>query len=281
MHHALIRFLNARPLWWGLVHGPQDPARSFEFTSPARCADLLSAGGADLGLIPAIELARISDVVAIPSICIASKREVRSVLLFSKKPFEEIRSVALDPASRTSVSLARILLGERLGREIYSRIKFDAVEPAHLTDLTGHDAAVVIGDPALQVSKNPKFSALFRYDLASEWNALFGEPFVFALWGGRREALERHDASEIVRTLQESRAYGLAHLATIASEAAEEIGIDAAELLDYFTNALHYFVGEEERSALARFYRLAGEYGLIEREREVPWLKVPTESPKF
>src|SRR3972149_5277779 len=106
MHYALISFLNARPLWWGLTHRPRE-GDTHEFTSPARCADLLAEGTAHLGLIP--------------SICIASRSEVRSVLLLSRVPMEEIRSVALDPNSRTSVSLARILLAERMGEAGYRR----------------------------------------------------------------------------------------------------------------------------------------------------------------
>src|SRR3989304_5506712 len=92
MHYALISFLNARPLWWGLTHRPRE-GDTHEFTSPARCADLLAEGTAHLGLIPSIELMRIPDLVVVPSICIASRSEVRSVLLLSRVPMEEIRSV--------------------------------------------------------------------------------------------------------------------------------------------------------------------------------------------
>lgn len=271
MHYALISFLNARPLWWGLTHRPQ-PGDVYEFTSPARCADLVADGVADLGLIPAIELARLDDVVALPQFCIASKSEVRSVLLFSRVPFDEITSVALDPSSRTSVTLARILLAERLGEQRYRRIKFDPAEQVRLTSLEGHDAVVVIGDPALQISKQS--GDLYRYDLVSEWNALFNEPFVFAVWGGPRRLLESIDLGALSERLEASRAFGLAHLGEIATEAATELGIPERELLDYFYAALHYEMGESERRALARFYRLATQYGLLAAGRDVEWVNV-------
>ncbi|HVT42861.1 MAG TPA: menaquinone biosynthesis protein [Thermoanaerobaculia bacterium] len=278
MHFALISFLNARPLWWGLVHGNRSADDTFELTSPARCADLIADGAADLGLIPAIELERLSDIVAIPSICIASETEVRSVLMVSKVPFEEIRSVGLDPGSRTSLALARILLGERLGAGVYQRIKFDSIERPALLKLEGHDAAVVIGDPALQMSKSGS-PGTFRYDLASEWYRMFGEPFVFGLWAGRRSALERVDGRELLDRLVASRAYGLSHLDRIAREASEELGLPLGELIEYFGSALHYDFGEREARALARFYSLARKYSLIEGQKEIEWLIDPRFTP--
>ena len=278
MRYALISFLNARPLWWGLMHSPA-PDEEFEFASPARCADLIAGESAALALIPAIEMARIPGVVALPEICIASRTEVRSVLLVSKVPFERIRSVALDPSSRTSVTLARILIGERLGWDGYAAVKFDSVEAAELLRLEGHDAAVVIGDRALQVSRELPSSAKYRYDLVSEWNALFGEPFVFALWAGRREAIEAGlgggTAEALVARLVASREYGLAQVETIAREASGELALPFGELVEYFRTALHYDFGSRERSALARFYALAAKYRLIDEGREIEWLIEP------
>lgn len=272
MHFALIEFLNARPLWWGLVHGPKGES-TFEFTSPARCADLLADGRADLGLVPAIELARIPGIAAVPGFCVASRSEVRSVLLFSRVPFEEIDSVALDPSSRTSVALARILLAERLGPERYDRIRFDPLEPERRLSLEGHDAAVIIGDPALQLSRR-SIPHAFRYDLASEWHALFGEPFVFAVWAGPRELLSR--APELQALLSASLEQGLSELDRIAQEASSELSLPVDELLDYFHHALHYRMGEAEQRALARFHRLAARWGLISEAKEIEWLPTPT-----
>ena len=278
MRFALISFLNARPLWWGLTHQPR-AGDQFEFASPARCADLVAGGAAALALIPAIELARIPGAVALPEICIASRTEVRSVLLVSRRPFEEIRSVALDPGSRTSVALARILLGERLGAERYSLIKFDTVEKQELLRLEGHDAAVVIGDRALQISRELPPGIPFRYDLVSEWSALFGEPFVFALWAGRREVIEKEAGEEssavLIERLRESRDFGLRQVESIAREASAELALPFGELVEYFSLSLHYEFGEREQAALARFYRLAARYGLIDETKEIEWLIAP------
>lgn len=278
MKYALISFLNARPLWWGLTHAPEADEQ-FQFASPARCADLIAGGSAALALIPAIEMLRIPGVVAMPEICIASRTEVRSVLLVSKVPLDAVRSVALDPSSRTSVTLARILLGERLGPEAYADVKFDAVEASELLRLEGHDAAVVIGDRALQVSQELPASARYRYDLVSEWNALFDEPFVFALWAGSRAAIDAglggRSPEQLVARLVESREFGLSQVEMIAREASSELALPFNELLEYFRSALHYDFGSRERSALARFYALAAKYRLIDEGRRIEWLIEP------
>jgi len=269
MHFALISFLNARPLWWGLTHAPH-PEDSFEFASPARCADLIADGLADLALVPAIEIARIPGLIALPSICIASRAEVRSVLLVSRVPMDRIRAVALDPSSRTSVALAHILLGERLGAEAYRHIKFDPVERENLLRFEGHDAAVVIGDPALQFSKR-RGPEIYQYDLAAEWNTLFNEPFVFALWAGRKSQVQSR-LEETMARLEASRAFGLRHIDAIAREASEELSLPFTELVEYFHEALHYDFGDEERAALGRFYRLAAKYNLIGEVRDQEWI---------
>lgn len=280
MHYALISFLNARPLWWGLVYGSRREGETCEFTSPARCADLIADGSANLGLIPAIELVRIPDVVAVPGFCIASKSEVRSVLLISRVEMPEIRSVALDPSSRTSIALARILLGETLGRERYDAIRFDPVDGSRLLGLEGHDAAVVIGDRALQVSAGPFRDHGFHvYDLVSEWNRLYDEPFVFALWAGRKDRLAGRGA-EVRERLEESHRFGSLHLDAIARQASEELHVPVGEIHEYFRTALHYEFGTEESRALDRFYRLAGEYGLIPEVKEVQWLETSEASTR-
>jgi len=279
MHYALISYLNARPLWWGLTHRPREDD-TYEFTSPARCSDLLAMGKAHLGLIPSIELMRIPGLVAVPTLCIASKSEVRSVLLLSRVPFEEIRSVALDPSSRTSVVLAKILIAERMGEAGFRRIRFDPVEVARLADLEGHDAAVIIGDPALQSSRRESHATLFRYDLVSEWSSLFEEPFVFAVWAGRRDVLPDSTAAEVQNRLRESLRYGLGQIDAIARSASEELAIPFGELVEYFREALHYELGEPEERALQRFFRLAAKWGLIERAKDIEWLETrrPRES---
>ena len=68
-----------------------------------------------MALIPAIEYFRGGSYSIVPDIAIASRGPVLSVTLFSRKPWPDIRRVALDAGSRTSAALTQILLGKRHG----------------------------------------------------------------------------------------------------------------------------------------------------------------------
>ncbi len=111
---SAISFLNTAPLMWDFEHG--DAAKDFEisYTLPSACAAALAANEADIGIIPAITYAEIPGLVILPNIAIAAKDHVRSILLISRKPLEEIHTVAADTSSRTSVALAQVLFAKFL-----------------------------------------------------------------------------------------------------------------------------------------------------------------------
>jgi len=112
---GIVHFVNSRPLAWGLLRGDTGGELACELLAPAAIADRLRAGTLDVGLVPSIELARNPELVVVPGLAIAATHEVRSVLLVSRVPVSEIRTVALDDNSRTSAALVRILLEERYG----------------------------------------------------------------------------------------------------------------------------------------------------------------------
>src|SRR5262245_29329574 len=140
---------------------------------PSACAEKLARGEADAGLIPSIEFRRIPDLVRVEGLGIAADSEVRSVLLVSKVPRGKIRSVWLDPASRTSAVLVRLLL-----KRVYR------LDPGYVSSPEDADARLVIGDPALKA----RLQGQVVLDLAAEWKSWTGYPFVFAFWAVRRQA---------------------------------------------------------------------------------------------
>jgi len=174
---GIVDYLNSWPLAWGFLSGRLVDEYEAIYCPPAEVADRLAAGDLDVGLIPSIEAQRIAGLQVVPGLCVAATHEVRSVLLLSSRPVAEIRRVALDENSRTSAALVRIVLAERYG------IEPQMVERAPEIDrmLAEADAALVIGDPALQVDRD-RFVIL---DLAAEWRQLTGKPFVFAVWAAR------------------------------------------------------------------------------------------------
>ena len=178
---SAISYLNTAPLMWDFEHGGASAAFDITYTVPSQCAASLAEGSADIGIIPAAAYATIPGLVILPGVAIASRKPVRSILLVSKVPLEQIGSVALDTSSLTSVALTKVLFAKWWGQGR----TFTSMAPDVEKMLREHDAGLVIGDPALKIDR----SRYLTYDLAEEWIRLTGKPFVFAFWAVRHAAL--------------------------------------------------------------------------------------------
>ena len=254
---SVVQYLNTVPLVWGMIRGQQQGLFDLEFTVPAKCADAVASGRADVGIIPAIEYQRIAGLEIIDSLSISSKAEVRSVLLLTRKPIQKIRTVAMDESSRTSVALLTIILNKFYGLSITS-IPAQADAEAMLARA---DGALIIGDPALAF-RDP---AVRVYDLAAEWRKFTGWPFVFAVWAGKAEVRLGRWAMDFQASLR----YGLAHLDDIAREYAPRHGMTPGEVKSYLTENINYTLDKENVEGLRLFFRLACDLELIPEAREV------------
>src|ERR1051326_299165 len=220
---SAISFLNTAPLMWDFENGaPAGRLREefqISYTIPSHCAQQLKEGSADIGIIPVAAYVTIPDLVIVPDVAIAAKNKVRSILLVSKAPLEKIRSVATDDSSRTSAALVEIYLRKFVGGDPgFTRQKPDLKEM-----LQWHDAALLIGDPALQA----RTAGYYVYDLAEEWRRWTGRPFVFAFWAVRKAALEGRSAElNIAQVFQQSRDHGLKHIPEIAAAWAPKLRSD-------------------------------------------------------
>src|SRR4051794_7984704 len=146
MRVCAVSYLNTVPLVWGFVRGPQRSLFQLTFSVPSVCADRLESGDVDIGIVPCAELDRLG-LDFLPDVGIACRGAVRSILLISKVPPGQIRTLAADVSSRTSVMLARILLAERYG----TVPRVITVAPDLESMLAQSDAALIIGDPALRL----------------------------------------------------------------------------------------------------------------------------------
>jgi chorismate dehydratase len=246
-----VSYLNTRPLVYGLDRQPERFAVRFDV--PSRCAALLHANDVDLGLIPSIEYLHGPDYRIVPDLSIASDGPVASVALFSKRETSEIRTIALDTSSRTSVALLRILCSQ-----------WFEIQPEFITmppDLRGMisrcDAALVIGDNALFADHESL--GLQKIDLGEEWIGMTGLPFVYAFWAGRPGIAGPED----VAALQRARDQGLAAAATIAEQSFPGQPQKAAVAETYLREHIKYALGDREKAGLRRFYELAAELGLV------------------
>jgi chorismate dehydratase len=265
---SAISYLNTAPLLWDFEHGQAGAGVDFNisFTIPSACAEALRAGTADIGIIPAAAYTTVPDLVIIPDVAIAARRAVRSILLVSKLPvdglskqtlWKQVRTVALDTSSMTSVALAKILFAKWLG----GAREYKPMPPDLDTMLGACDAALLIGDPALQVDRT-RYCTL---DLAEEWVARTGKSFVFAFWAIRKQALAGRNAAAIAEVFKKSRDHGLSpkNLEAIAQEWAPRLGLTVEFVRVYLTHNIHYYLDPPCLEGLKVYYRLSAEIGAL------------------
>jgi chorismate dehydratase len=253
---SAISYLNTAPLMWDFRRG--HPDFDISYTVPSRCAAELARGSADIGIIPAAAYVHIPDLAIIPGIAIASKSAVRSILLVSKVPIEKVRSVALDNSSLTSVSLVQILFAKWWG----TRADFVSAAPDLRKMLEQHDAALVIGDTALQVDR----AQFLTYDLAEEWIKFTGKPFVFAFWAVRQDAVNAQSSDlNLAKIFQHSRDNGLKaeSLNAIAHEWAARLNLSESDVNSYLTKNISYDLDRECLDGLTLFYQYAEQCNLL------------------
>jgi chorismate dehydratase len=285
---SAISYLNTAPLMWDFEHGDadrntsdrdnagrNDASRNFDisYTLPSGCAQALQAGAADIGIIPAAAYASIPGLQILPGVAIASRRAVGSILLVSNIPVEEVRTIALDTSSMTSVALTKVLFEKWIGEGR----TFTSMAPHLDTMLAAHDAALLIGDPALQVDR----SRYYTLDLAEEWIRYTGKPFVFAFWAVREQAINQMESAEypdLATVFQNSRDHGLApsSLNQIAREWSPRIVISEEEVRSYLTQNIYYELDAACLEGLQLFYHYAAEIGALPSAPALSFLNVAT-----
>jgi chorismate dehydratase len=278
---SVVQYLNTSPLVWGFTHGLLAGKYELSFTVPSQCAEALRAGDVDIAIIPAIEYQRIDDLVILPDLAIASKRRVRSLLLISKVPISEARSIALDRSSRSTQALTKILCA----RHWQIAPQFQEMAPDLGEMLASNDAALLIGDPALRVSVAIESAAhadgaivcepstlgvagggkLYLYDIVEQWRAMTDLSAVLAVWAARADVA----SPEVVADFHASRAFGLLNLPELCDEAAAQLQIPAADLQSYLTDNIDFTLDEENRAGLSKYFAEAAALRLTPANKPV------------
>ncbi|MHC1708089.1 MAG: menaquinone biosynthetic enzyme MqnA/MqnD family protein [Bacteroidales bacterium] len=196
---SAISYLNTVPFVYGIKHSGILKDFSLTFDVPSTCAEKLKIGEADIGIVPVAAIPMIPDAHIVTDYCIGAVGPVKSVILVSMSTLDNIHTIYLDPDSRTSVQLVRILVSEYWKIDV----QYNKLNPQLLQNLPEGTAAVIIGD------KTFGMEAVFPviYDLAGEWNTFTGLPFVFACWVSRGELPEN-----IRNSFNQAIGYGILHL---------------------------------------------------------------------
>ncbi len=259
-----VGYLNARPLVYGLERSTRFDLR---FDVPSRCADLLHRYRIDIGLIPTIEYLRGPSEAGhgdgyriVPDLAIASRGPVASVALYTTRPVSDVRAIAMDTSSRTSVALVRVLCARSFGID-------PALEPRGpdlASMLAGCDAALLIGDNALfqqagQLAAHSGQVTVQKIDLGEVWTTMTGLPFVWAFWAGRPDALMDED----LQALRQARDAGVTASEPIARQYLADRPERQAAGARYLRDNIKYHLGPDERAGLELFYRYAADAGVV------------------
>lgn len=259
---AASSYLNTAPLIWSFIHGSQrGRVRLFTDTAPARCAQLLARGEVDAALVPVIEYQRLPGIALVPDICVGSRRAVRSVVIASKQAeLKNLRRIALDDSSRTSVALVQIIFREFLRVEPV----WQPSPPDLARMLADNDAALIIGDPAMKILPD----GLHVFDLGKLWRDYTGFGFVFAMWMARAGDAETIRAIDFAAACDE----GLAHLGEIVSLYQNKVPLLPEEIKEYLTRNIAFRMDEEMKQGLQLYFELARKHKLIEKARPLEFI---------
>ena len=251
---ATVAYLNAEPLIAGL-----DPEKySINADIPARVAEDLSAGRADVALTPVVAALDDGDFRIVGGVAIGSNGPVHSVVLVGETSPEEWEEIVLDGESRTSAVLTQVLLNGPLASSCSAKV-VEGEPGVGVERARGRTAALVIGDAAMNLPERLKV----RLDLGEIWTDWTGLPFVFAVWAGRPDL-----PGSVRRDLRESAAVGL-HEISRRYQGAER---------DYLLHNISYNLDDRALMGLRRFAALAHDAGLLCR-RDVR-LYGPTETSR-
>ncbi len=260
-----FEFLNGYPLYYGLEKGEGWGCFELVRGVPTMLNGMLLAGRLDISPVSSIEYAAHPErLLLFPSTSITADGAVDSIRLISKRPIDEIGSVALTGQSATSVVLLKILLGQRYGlRPDYSALS-GSVEAALESGL---DAVLLIGDQALEAYYRGDWQ--LSYDLGELWKEFTGLPMVFALWAVRRRFFEARpdETQEVQDRLLHSLQYCRSHWGEVVEAAARQYPFSPVLLGSYFAK-LGYDLSEDCRLGLKEFFRRAaaiGEVGQVPR----------------
>ncbi|MGD9210587.1 MAG: menaquinone biosynthesis protein [Desulfobacteraceae bacterium] len=257
-------FLNSKPILVPLL------AKRFSWLevvqhSPAKLAQMLKCRTLDIAFIPSVEYADDPEYRLVKGVSISSHKKVKTVLLICKKTMNEVKTIAADSRSRSSIALLQLLLMKR-----YNRLPlFRPMKPDFTKMLDENDGALIIGDESFRVKPT---NGLKVYDLSSEWYQLTEKPFVHAVLCTHVNQDQNRKISQLIDEILVSLDRSKNSFDHIAINAAKDLGIKSSTCIEYLTNIIKYTFDEPEFDSLKTFFILAKQYNVIENVPDLHFL---------
>lgn len=241
---SAVKYANTYPFIYGLIESGFDKKVILETDHPADCATKLISGRVDIGLIPVATLPLLKEYHIISDYCIGANGNVRTVMLLSNCPFEEIEAIFLDYRSRSSVNLTKVLAKNSWKKEF---IWINTSKGFDFINIGLNEAVVLIGDQCFEYENNFRF----KIDLAREWKDFSGLPFVFACWTANKK-LDKEFIEEFNKALQS----GVNNIDAVVEKFGKTGTITGNVLKKYLTENIDFDFNDEKKMALKLFLEL-------------------------
>lgn len=251
-----VPFLNARPLIAYFETQEGKGEADVIYAAPSMLAEMVLSKQVDVALASSFFALQFPELKIAPGASISSVGAVDSVRLFSKVPYGDIRTLALDASSATSNNLAQMLLSERYG--VTPQCAHFAPNLSRM--ISECDAAVLIGDAGMSAEA----TGLRVLDLGAAWDEMAGLPFVWALWLGRQDL----DA-DLVKLLATAKGYGMSRLREISESEAARLGWPVARCYRYLAEVIDYELSPKHMEGFSLFASKCAEMGFVPRPATV------------
>jgi chorismate dehydratase len=234
---SAVSYTNTKPFIYGIQHTPVIDQIDLSLDIPSDCAQKLIDDKVDIGLIPVAAALNLPEWHIVSDYCIGANGPVNSVFIFSNCDIKDVKTVQLDPESRSSNNLGRVLLKNFW--KIEPQLVVNAPDYAKSAD--PHTAFVQIGDRTFGKKQQYKYV----YDLAENWQKLTGLPFVFAAWISNKPIPQ-----EFVDQFNISLKFGLDHRPELLKELPKR---DDFDIEDYLMHKLDFNLTDDKKKALYLF----------------------------
>lgn len=247
---SIISYLNSKPFLYGLNKMSIAKQIDLNLDIPSKTVSKLALNLADVGLIPVAGLEDLNDYQIVGDYCIGAVGKVRTVVLVSDVPLEQIETVLMDYQSRSSILLAKVL------SKFYWKKEFgweNTCNDFQNKSIKGNTAGVVIGDRVFDIENRYKYC----YDLSEEWYKFTGLPFVFAVWASTKNISE-----EFKKDFNEALSFGISNISEITEM--EQINYPNVNIHDYFSQNISFIFDEKKKAGMNKFLELARKLELVE-----------------
>ncbi|CCO25234.1 menaquinone biosynthetic enzyme MqnA/MqnD family protein [Maridesulfovibrio hydrothermalis] len=266
-----ISYLNVLPIYYPLESGLIKNNFEFLYGPPAQLNKMMAEGLMHISSTSSIEYLRHSEQYKLlPDIAIGSRGPVQSVLMLSRKPVEELKGckIIVSSQTHTSAALLHILLTEHIPVH-------PEYETGNATELleTGErpDAILTIGDEALNLRNHADYP--YKFDLGEEWINWTGLPFIFGVWLVRRDAADKTQVKDAIRSLIKGKKWGQQNIERMSEITSEKSILSPKEMKSYF-NGLVYDLGEKEVEGLKVFAKYLHKTGQISHIPELEFVNI-------